>query len=400
MKIGLKKFASVIHNEKRIMEKGNHILETLNREELGEFFFLKNDEERDLTFQVILTGGIENLFLDELDKMNDPQIILFDSTDNSLAATLEIKTKLKDLGRKSLILPLEGGREELENSISVVSAIKKIKGSRIGSVGMPSSWLIASIPDRDKVKEQFGIDIIDIELQELYSEVEKVKDEDVADIKEEFTKNAKKIVEPQEGTIIGSIKIYIALKNIVKKYNLQGVTLSCFTILDVLKNTGCFALSKLNDEGIIAGCEGDLESTITMFIIYHLTGEIPFMANPSSIDKDENSLVLAHCTIARKLLNNYTIRSHFESGIGVGIEGEIDGGDITLFRIGGKNMDKNVLFTGELIPVKHSENLCRTQIKVKLNENVGDLLENPAGNHMVVIKGDHKDLITKFLQVL
>ncbi len=35
------------------------------------------------------------------------------------------------------------------------------------------------------------------------------------------------------------------------------------------------------------------------------------------------------------------------------------------------------------------ENLCRTQVKIKLNSNadVQDLLTNPLGNHLVMVEG-------------
>lgn len=399
MKIGLREFYSFIHDEKRLKEKKVEILEKLNKKKIGNFSFLEKEGKYDTIVNLILTGGTEGLFMEGLSEMEEPIVIFFDSKDNSLAATLELKTKLIDLKKHVIALSIDEKGDIIQQILKVAYLKRKLKGTKIGSIGIPSPWLVASIPDQDRVKEKFGIDIINIELQELYKEIENIKDEETFALKEEFTKNAKDVREPKEKTLIETIKIYIALKRIIKKYKLSGITLACFTILDVLKNTGCFALSQLNDEGLIAGCEGDIESTITMFILYHLTGKIPFMANPSAIDLRENSMILAHCTIAKKLLKNYIIRSHFESGIGVGIQGEMDAKEVTIFRIGGKNMDKHILYTGTLMPIEHSEHLCRTQIKVKLNEDLSHLLENPAGNHLIVIKGNHKDIIEKFLQV-
>ncbi len=397
MNIKLEGFYSILHNEKRLKEKMDSIINILNSKEAGDFFFTE-EKTPDLIANIILTGGTENLFLSKIKKMEEPIIIFYDNTDNSLAATLEIKTKLQDLGKKVIVLSVYDSSKKIDNILKASYTKNILKESKIGSIGIPSSWLIASIPDRDSVRERFGIEIVDIELQELYNEVKKVKTEEILPIKEEFVNSAENIGEPTDEDLNDAIKIYIALKNIIVKYNLSGLTLSCFTILDVLKNTGCFALSKLNDEGIIAGCEGDLQSAITMFIAYKLTGEIPFMANPSDINLEENTLTLAHCTIARKLLKSYIIRSHFESGIGVGIQGDLNTEEVTLFRIGGKKMDKHVLFTGEKIPMPHSENLCRTQIKIKVNENISHLIENPVGNHLIIIKNNYKDIIQTFLK--
>ncbi len=397
MNIGLKVFYSFLHNKDRVKEKKEHILKKLNERGIGRFSYKEGEKEYDIHANIILTGGTEKEFLKTLDSISEPIIIFFDSTDNSLAATLELKTKLEDMGKKSAILSVDDPPEKIEETLKAVYTKKSIKDTKIGSIGILSPWLVASIPDRDSVREKFGIEIIDVELQELYDEVRKVDKEEITEIKKEFVDGAEEIVEPKESDIVGAIKIYVALKKIVGRYQLSSLTLSCFTILDVLKNTGCFALSKLNDEGIIAGCEGDLASTITMFILYKLTGKTPFMANPSAINIKENTITLAHCTVGRKLLKKYTVRSHFESGIGVAIQGDIESETVTLFRMGGKNMEKYTLFTGSKLPSIHSENLCRTQIKVKVNENLSMLFEKPAGNHLIIIEGKYPNIIKNFL---
>jgi len=49
---------------------------------------------------------------------------------------------------------------------------------------------------------------------------------------------------------------------------------------------------------------------------------------------------------------------------------------------------------GEIISTSKEEDLCRTQIEVKLNSkyNVNDLLTNPLGNHLIIVPGVFKDL--------
>ena len=179
------------------------------------------------------------------------------------------------------------------------------------------------------------------------------------------------------------------MKKLILKYDLDAVTLRCFDLVLDLGTTGCFALSRLNDEGIIAGCEGDMVSTIGMLLVYKKTGRIPWMANPSRLNLENNSLLIAHCTVPISLVNNYIIRSHFESGIGVGIQGTFQSGKVTIFRIGGNNLDKIWVANGEIIQTSKEEDLCRTQIEVKLNSdrNVADLLTNPLGNHLIIVPG-------------
>jgi L-fucose isomerase-like protein len=114
------------------------------------------------------------------------------------------------------------------------------------------------------------------------------------------------------------------------------------------------------------------------------------MANPAQLDEAANTLWLAHCTIPRSMVESYKLRSHFESGIGVGIQGVIANGPVTLVRIGGTSMERIWIAEGDIIASGDAENLCRTQAQIKLSGgHVSDLLTAPLGNHIVLVPGHH-----------
>jgi L-fucose isomerase-like protein len=118
------------------------------------------------------------------------------------------------------------------------------------------------------------------------------------------------------------------------------------------------------------------------------------MANPARIDAKSNSLTLAHCTVVRDLTTGYHIRSHFETGKGVALQGELAPGPVTLLRLGGKDLRSLWIAEGEILrPLGgNSEELCRTQATVKLSKgHVGELLRRPLGNHIVLVQGSHAD---------
>ena len=93
------------------------------------------------------------------------------------------------------------------------------------------------------------------------------------------------------------------------------------------------ALAELNKRGIIGTCEGDVMAMITMLIARLLTHQSSFQANPSRIDTDNNCITFAHCTVPFDMLEEYKLDTHFESGIGVAIKGEMKKGKVTIFRI-------------------------------------------------------------------
>jgi L-fucose isomerase-like protein len=92
------------------------------------------------------------------------------------------------------------------------------------------------------------------------------------------------------------------------------------------------ALSMLNDDNVISGCEGDCQSTFSMLLLNELTGNKSYLANTAYVDMDKNDVILAHCSIPVSMTEKYVIRSHFESRLGVGIQGFIQEGPVTIFK--------------------------------------------------------------------
>ena len=170
-------------------------------------------------------------------------------------------------------------------------------------------------------------------------------------------------------------------------------------MIEKLRTTGCLALALLNDEGIPAGCEGDLQSIFTLLIAKTLTGQAGFMANPAFINDDQNEIVMAHCTIATKMVDQFIIRNHFETETGIAIQGILHPGGITMRISGGACLDEYFVSTGQLIENTNYINACRTQARIKLDKSVDYFMRNPLGNHHIILMGDHEKVIHEFMQL-
>ncbi len=361
-------------------------------QELGEKLQLAELEDYDCDLKLIFiqTGGSEGLFLKNIDKIKEPYYLLTSGGNNSLAASLEIMTYLRLNNKKGEII--HGNIKYLASRIRTLTQIeyakKKLKESRLGVLGKPSDWLIASVPNYNQVKEKLGIDLIDIPLKELESRVKEISflpSVNYAD--NAFDKEEVKKAE----------MVYQALEGIVKDYQLNGLTLRCFDILTSIKSTGCLGLAKLNDKGITATCEGDIMTMLSMYIISMLTKKPTFQANPSLIDVEKNEIVFAHCTIPFSMVDSYRFDTHFESGIGVAIKGELKLGRVTIFRLSA-DLKKYTIMSGIILQNMSEKNLCRTQIKVKVDMNLQELLINPSGNHHIICYGDEEKLIKEFFE--
>jgi L-fucose isomerase-like protein len=203
---------------------------------------------------------------------------------------------------------------------------------------------------------------------------------------------ASEIREPSDEELRDVVRVHVALRQLADEWDLNAITLRCFDLVLNLKTTGCFGLAELTDEGCMAGCEGDLVSTVGLLWAHELLDETPWMANPAQLDEEGNAMWLAHCTVPRGLVESYRLRSHFESGLGVAIQGTFALGPVTLVRIGGTAMERLWLAEGLIVRAGESESLCRTQAEVELSRgHVSDLLRTPLGNHLVLVPGHHGD---------
>ena len=102
-----------------------------------------------------------------------------------------------------------------------------------------------------------------------------------------------------------------------------------------------------------------------MLLLFALTGEMPFMANPAAVDGN-NRLLLAHCTVPRRACAAYRLQTHFETGQGVGVSGDFAPGPATVFKAGGPGLESYFVSAAEVLPGRPEPGLCRTQVRLRL----------------------------------
>lgn len=342
----------------------------------------------DLIF--VRTGGTEGIFrtlLPELrEKSNRPIYLLTSGKSNSLAASMEILAFLRQNGMKGEII--HGSNEYITQRIQMIGQVEearhRLEECRLGIIGQPSDWLISSQVNSEKVKSILGIELVNIPIDEL---LDVIKSTPLRAIEENTTEGIQQ-------AIPGAERIYHALKSIVNRYQLQGFTLRCFDLLTTVKNTGCLALARLNAEGIVAGCEGDVPAMLSMMIVQSLLGISGFQANPARINPETGEILFAHCTIPLNMVERYEFDTHFESGIGIGIRGYMKEGPVTIFKVSG-DLSRRFIEEGTLLRNQAEPDLCRTQQVIQLADKskTDYFLTDPIGNHHIILPGHHKDLL-------
>ena len=240
---------------------------------------------------------------------------------------------------------------------------------------------------------------MDIPLERVCERYNHTTDDEVGDACAQLAARALACRDATPEDMLKAMRLYHALKAVIREENLSAITLSCFRLVEMTGTTGCLALALLNDEGIVAGCEGDLQSVFTMLVVKALTGKPCFMANPSMINARTNEIVLSHCTVGLRQTEQFIIRNHFETESSIGIQGILPTGDVTLVKCGGESLDEYYLSTGTLTENTNYINMCRTQVRVRLNTPAKYFLQNPLGNHHILLFGNYEIMLNEFLQL-
>lgn len=348
---------------------------------------------------ILLSGGTEAISKIIIENSSVPVLVLANSEVNSFAASLEIYAAFKESKNIKIFYyaNLEEAKKELNKFEKISSAINKINNSKIGLFGKPSSWLltsenIESINNFNTKLDFFGIEGITKSIN--------------SNSRGETNLIKEKILAEYDGSGIpvddlnASANIYLSMRDLAKENELNAISIRCFDLLPY-KHTACMGMSICNDENLIAGCEGDIQTTFSMMVGNYLTDKPCWMANPAQINMEENILTLAHCTVPGKMLSNKKeskLLTHMESDMSVAIQGPLFKDDVTIFRIGG-DFNKIQIAAGKIVDTNmKNPQLCRTQADIELKTDISNWIKNSLGNHQVMVYGDITDLLAEFAE--
>ncbi len=329
-----------------------------------------------------LSGGSEQLAAQQV-SVDHFYLLIGSQHDNAYASATEVKAYLNSLNIPSMLLDEEEVETKtlLHNFLKVKQALIGLHGKKLGLIGQISDWLISSAIPSDVLAAKLGIKLIEIPWNEL------------AQYSEHQASGAFLASFPDEKhfDLTETAKVSGLLTDTIQKRGLDAITVECFPLVQNHSVTACLPLARFNNEGIPAGCEGDITAIAGMMLCKELTGIIPWMANINKVT-DEVCL-FSHCTIAPQLVSDFSVKTHFETGKGTAIAGNFKGDEVTIFRFDNQ-LSKAFIATAKITGRPVSESACRTQIAVKLRrDEVRILRESPLGNHHLIFPGDCKKLM-------
>lgn len=349
--------------------------------------YLITEDNPDILF--FLTGGSEQSAIKQV-KEGVFYILIGSKHDNSYSSATEVKAALNSKTIKSVLLDEEEDttKEFLNNFLKIKRGLNSLKNKRLGLIGEVSEWLISSTITSETLYSKLGVKLIKVP----WSKIDHFSNFKVS---EPFLKSF-------EGRgqidLSDTARVNGMLEEVVRKWNLDAISVECFPLVHNEGVTACLPLSNFNDKGVPAGCEGDITAIIGMMLAKEIIGSIPWIANINKVT--EEYCLFSHCTIAKGLVENFTVMTHFETGKGSAIAGDFKDNSVTIFRLD-NTLSNAFISSSQIIDRPKSCSACRTQIKVELTKHQVYLLkEKPLGNHHLIFPGDCEKLLRTMCNVM
>ncbi len=251
----------------------------------------------------------------------------------------------------------------LSVTVKALRAIKKLKNSRVALVGgFAPGFYDLYFDERSVYSKLDGIYINRLhEYDEIIKRADKVTDNDIKPYLDDLAKNNIKMTKTAEGLVPLSLRIYVAYRRFVEENGYDAVAISCWPkFQDDYKYSVCSVVGMLNDEKIVAACEGDLMSAISMLALQEMSDESTMLMDFAAFDEEDDSVLMWHCGPASKkfcrttgysLGENYSGMAHPVGkivGTGVVRDMEFDPGAATAFRFSG-DMESYLNLTGSFV---------------------------------------------------
>ena len=207
----------------------------------------------------------------------------------------------------------------LSYGIRMLRTIYDMKQSRI--------CIIRGDKTEDITVNQFGTTLHYIPKESFANTFNKTEiTDEMRQIAEYYTREAKMIVEPSQEDILIAAKNYMVIRRIMEQEKCNGFSMDCMSPIGIHRmKPPCVAMSRLQDEGMVGACEADWCAAISQRLTNLLFGLPGFIQDPAPKTVN-NTLIGAHCTSPTKLngVNNphetFNIRSHSESAMGAAFQ--------------------------------------------------------------------------------
>ncbi|OQC00342.1 MAG: hypothetical protein BWX78_01254 [Firmicutes bacterium ADurb.Bin099] len=205
-------------------------------------------------------------------------------------------------------------QENLRDFAAICRVVNGMKRFNLGCIGARTT-AFKTVRFDEIALQKYGINVESFDLSELFAKVKDKKNDDPAvSAKIQRLKNYSDFSLVPKENMYTLAKVSVVIDQYIKEYRLDALALRCWNEMETyLRICPCVLLSELNDRGIVASCEIDVCSAVTMRAMSLASqGATAVLDWNNNYGEDENKVILFHCgPVAQSLMTGRgTVTEH------------------------------------------------------------------------------------------
>jgi L-fucose isomerase-like protein len=267
-----------------------------------------------------------------------------------------------------------------------------LRGMRVGYMGKNPDIMLSLMADEYGLKRTLGVSVVTLRDFEYTRRMSMISEEEALSDWIEIKKMVGQVeVSDEDG--IDSSRAYLSMYNLAKEMSLDALSLNCWPFL---KSKICLTVSRFNDLGIGAGCEGDLHSTILMRLLYVLSGRAAINGDFMRMYPGDNHIMFSHCGAGSFSFagskEEITLHESVETHDGVGVFFPVrEAGPVTVLNLIGSRAGYRLsVMVGRAVETEMDYE--GNPMRVRFDRPVQDILQSAvacgSGHHWSIAYGD------------
>jgi len=268
-----------------------------------------------------------------------------------------------------------------------------LRDMRVGFCGGKCPIMFSLSVDEYAITQRLGMAVVNLPIEEFYRIAEGISEAEVNAYWQEMKACVGQVCAPEADGLLSS-RYTLAAFRLAEEHRLDALSLNCFPNL---KSRVCLAIARLNDAGIAAACEGDLNSTILMSMLQRVSGRPAFNGDFLRLYPEDNSILFSHCGAGAFSLapcaSRVCLQASIETldGLAVKYPADMPGpvtlvnmmmhqGSLRIAAIAGEGIETDLSYEG-------------TPLRVRFKDDIQDILQGVshcgAGHHWNGGAGDY-----------
>lgn len=243
------------------------------------------------------------------------------------------------LTKKFVVHPLSDEfKADLDNFASVCRVVKGMKTFNVGAIGARTT-AFKTVRFDEIAMMNVGINVETIDLAEVFMRFEKVDDERIKAKKAHYLTQTNFCNYP-EAKLDKIARLGVVIDDIISEFKLDAVAIRCWNELEIKYGIApCMVLCDLNERGIAAACELDVNNAIMMRAVSLATDNaVTLLDFNNNYGEAEDKYIVFHCgpnpisMVEEKgeIIEHLMFKKSYGEGSGVGVnKTQLKSGNVT-----------------------------------------------------------------------